>query len=397
LPEPLRGTDRGSFAQTTVAVRLPSIGERVLTENRLSEPARKRVRALIDEMPHAPVRPLSDVHAPDAESWNRSISEQDGRSWLEVPWFFAETYFYRRIVEAVDYFAPNARPPVDPFSYQKGRGLELSWPKIQAAAADLQEAMGKGWAIEPFVHLLKADLWGNQVDLSLWPADDENHPVHAPENADNHLLIDDAREVARHLEAQDGPRRLDVIVDNAGFELIGDLVLADYGLATGVVRQVVLHVKLHPTFVSDALYGDVLSTIEALRKRSEAETHSFGSRLGAYHQNGSLRLSTHAYWTSPLAGWEMPAEVRAELSESDLVISKGDANYRRLLGDRHWPFETPFGEIVGYFPAPLVALRTYKSEVACGLDSERVAQLAAADPEWLINGRWGLIQAYSPH
>jgi len=88
----------------------------------------------------------------------------------------------------------------------------------------------------------------------------------------------------------------------------------------------------------------------------------------------------------------MPASLRRKLSEADLLISKGDANYRRLLGDRHWPFTTPFDDIVGYLPAPLLALRTFKSEVAAGLHPEQVADLDKNDPDWLINGKWGVIQ-----
>ena len=56
--------------------------------------------------------------------------------------------------------------------------------------------------------------------------------------------------------------------------------------------------------------------------------------------------------------WEMPLELHRQLSTSYLVLSKGDANYRRLLGDRHWDFTTPFAQAVGSVPAPLLALRT---------------------------------------
>jgi hypothetical protein len=84
--------------------------------------------------------------------------------------------------------------------------------------------------------------------------------------------------------------------------------------------------------------------------------------------------------------------VNAELARADLVISKGDANYRRLLGDRHWAFTTPFDEVVSYFPAPVLALRTLKAEVACGLSAEQVEHLDNTHPDWLTSGEWGVIQ-----
>src|SRR5215467_14514342 len=58
-----------------------------------------------------------------------------------------------------------------------------------------------------------------------------------------------------------------------------------------------------------------------------------------------------------------PDDMRALLAEADLVVAKGDANYRRALGDAHWPWTTPFVDIVSYFPTPLAFLRTCKAEV----------------------------------
>jgi len=175
--------------------------------------------------------------------------------------------------------------------------------------------------------------------------------------------------------------------------LIGDLVLADYLLTTNAAQSVVLHVKLHPTFVSDATDADVRTTIDILAADSHPHTRSMGGRLKSALEDARLLLRTHSFWTSPLLAWEMPDEVRMDLSGSDLVVSKGDANYRRLLGDLAWPLDTAFDDIVAYFPAPLVALRTYKSELGCGLDPERIAELNRTEKDWLTSGRWGIIQA----
>jgi hypothetical protein len=37
----------------------------------------------------------------------------------------------------------------------------------------------------------------------------------------------------------------------------------------------------------------------------------------------------------------MPDDVRPRLAEADVVLVKGDAHYRRALGDAHWPWTTP--------------------------------------------------------
>lgn len=393
VPEPLRGTDRGSFAEYTVARRMPAIAERVLEENELDADTRRSVQSLVRELPDAPVRLLADPAAPDAEDWNRVVASVLGQSWLEVAWFFAETYFYRRIVEAVGYFASNGRRGTDPFRYQKRRGLEVSADQIDAAFDALEDMLSEGWRPDHVSRLLKADLWGNQADLSLWPADDKNHPTHAAEDADSHLLIDTSLDVARHLARRQPVNRVDVIADNAGFELIGDLVLADYLLTTGTAERVHLHVKLHPTFVSDATEEDVRATADVLGRASREATRAGGRRIAEHLTSRRLELRTHPFWTSALAGWEMPDEVHADLSNSALVVAKGDANYRRLLGDRHWPLDAPFTDIVSYLKVPLVALRTYKSEVGCGLQAHQVTALDAKEPDWRTNGRWGIIQS----
>ncbi len=50
------------------------------------------------------------------------------------------------------------------------------------------------------------------------------------------------------------------MIDNAGFEFICDLCLVDFLLGRAFGNQVYLHLKPHPTFVSDAMIKDVLYT-----------------------------------------------------------------------------------------------------------------------------------------
>jgi hypothetical protein len=91
----------------------------------------------------------------------------------------------------------------------------------------------------------------------------------------------------------------------------------------------------------------------------------------------------------------MPDDLYQELAAAHLVISKGDANYRRALGDAHWSATTPVTEIVGGFPAPIVFLRTCKSEVIVGLAPGQAEALTTRDPAWLVNGEWGMVQFVS--
>lgn len=399
IPDPLRGCEIGTFAHKTVTVRMPDTVRRVITENDFSPEVVGALETLLSELPNGVIRPLRDRSAPDLQAWEGYVKPFLGQTWLEVPWFFAETYLFRRILEASGYFEPGAFKGIDPFSYQKRTALEVSRNDIRILIGRLRRGLERGtWNPETFERLLHADLWGNQADLNLWPADEEGRPRHADADVEReHLLADDTELLLAHLSRLEAGRlRVDLIADNAGLEFVCDLALSDYLLTSRVAEVVNLHLKMHPTFVSDTIPENVGQTISFLREDENIEVQKFGERVQAYLDRDRLRLHADPYWTSPLSGWEMPDVLRQELSGADLLISKGDANYRRLLGDRHWPYSTPFDEIVSYLPAPLIALRTLKSEVAAGIDAARLETLASIDPDWLIDGKWGVIQFGDP-
>ena len=390
IPEPLRGADSGTFAHSSVVERLPEIVRRTIDENDFRAQVIDDLENLIEEIPLAVMRALADPFAPDAESWTAFVAIHAGLNWLEVPWFFAEFYFYRRVLEATGYFQAGEQGYlVDPFLEQKTQGLRHSINSIEGLAAELNawpEIMPS--QLDCIEALLIKSLWGNRADLSMWPVDGGNNEEPAP--AKEHILLNAAEQIAEHLSSK--RERVDIVLDNAGFEFAADLFLADFMLQSDVVQQVFLHPKAYPIFVSDVIHPDLLTTLERLEDQSLPQASMIASRLSRFLENGQLCIHEDLFWTSPLALWEIPPSLHAELAKSDLVIFKGDANYRRLLGDRHWPFEKPFEEIVNYFPAPIAALRTLKSEVVCGLTPGQIGDLSAEDPEWMVNGRWGLIQ-----
>ena len=49
-------------------------------------------------------------------------------------------------------------------------------------------------------------------------------------------------------------------------------------------------------------------------------------------------------------------------------------------------------DVCAYFPAPFVTLRTLKGEIMVGLQPGQAEALQAEDPDWLIDGRRGVIQ-----
>ena len=392
IPEPIRGSEMGTFAHHTVTVRMPGIARRLLADNDFRPEVTKRVETLIAGLPDGPVRAIQDIAAPDIADWQRYTAPHLGKTWLEVPWFFAEHYFYRRILEATGYFRPGPEQGVDPFATEKARGLLASQAGTQALTVQMDGHPGHTQAA--LSHLLQATLWGNQSDLSMWPVDKSDRPDHHDASQqDAHLVVDETPAILAYLlKPASLPEQVDLIVDNAGFELVCDLALAEFLLSSGTVKTVQLHLKAHPTFVSDATVEDVHRTLAGLGTGPHPSVQRLAERLHNHLESGRLRLLDAFFWNSPLEFWEMPSEIRQVLAGSNLVISKGDANYRRLLGDRHWSLSTSLADTLRYFPAPLALVRVLKSETVIGLQPGQPDGLSRQEPGWMTSGKWGLVQ-----
>jgi uncharacterized protein with ATP-grasp and redox domains len=241
-----------------------------------------------------------------------------------------------------------------------------------------------------FERLLHASLWGNRTDLSYNVAAQIGRTARLEDERSN-LLVNDTEQVWEYL-TQRPRRRLGIITDNAGTELLMDLALTDFILSEDLAERVDLHLKPQPFFVSDAMADDVKAGLEALITGGDA-ARALESRLQSHLDTQHLRLHTHWHYATSLFYFQLPPDLHKELASVDLVILKGDVNYRRLVGDVHWPPTTPFEAATAYFPAPLVALRTMKAELIVGLGTGDAEQLQEGDPEWMVNGQRGLIQA----
>lgn len=343
------------------------------------------LRALRAEVLGGTIRPLTE-EAPDRALWDRLSAPHVGGSWQDVPWYWAEAFFYRRLLEATRYFQPGAWWGLDPFGPLKRAELRSGVTALEGSLATLPQ--------QPAARLralLLGSLWGNRFDLSLPEVAEAARARPTPEGA---LLVDDTGAVCATLMGSRG-LRVALIADNAGSELLADLALIDFLLERGMAREVTLHLKWHPFFVSDATTQDVLLALEALGEGG-AQTSGLAGRLRAHLRLRRLTFCAHWFFVTSLAYFEMPDDLAAELAAADLVVLKGDANYRRLVGDARWDPTTPLERAAGYFPAPFVVLRTLKSEVAVGLTAEAVGRAQGADPEWMTSGRWGVVQAHLP-
>lgn len=393
LPAPIMMSEANPFAHFTLTQRMPDIIRRVISENEFSSEIVNNLEALIQELTQKIEYFIKD-EGQDIVDWERYLQPFIGKYWVDIPWFFAEAYFYRRILESTHYFNCG----IDPYALQKRRGLETAMPAILELSTRVNR-WNKSQQHNNFTNLIALlyfALWGNRADMSLFPINAEHNNnrqiIHLEQSQ---ILVDDTPQLAEAI-SNFNKARIDFIVDNAGFELFSDLCLADFLLTNHWAGTIYLHLKPYPTFVSDATIQDVCNTIDILLANENREVQLLANRLRDHITQGRLLCNDDYFWTSPLVFWEMPESLRSELGQSSLILIKGDANYRRCLGDLRWSFTTAFEDIVCYFPAPLAVLRTLKSELAVGLQLTQVGRLNNQDPHWLTNGQWGMIQFVEP-
>ena len=412
----LRGTDASAtvpvgdasgdaFTRESIRVRLPAILRETAAANAhaglcLSQSAQAAILGLADEIAaNAVIAPLAP--AQPEQGW-----EQDGpflggvegvQRYLEAPFFLVEEYMYKRLLDIVRTLGAPAGSDV--FAEQKRMSLEVAATAFEAIVLPLATAPAAGAA------LLRATiyraLWGNRADLSLSAgavSSGSAEDIALPSDEADLLLSDDSLAAVELLLRRPAEGEVVLVLDNCGLELLSDLVLAQALLRSGAAARVALLCKSSPVFVSDALTADVSTHVAWIRTLGErsAAAAALAADLEAHLEAGKLTVEADAFFTSPLPFWELPEALAARLRRSTLAIIKGDANYRRLLGDRHWPRDTPFARAVSFWaPCPLLALRTLKAGLCVGLSAEAEQRAAARRRDWLTAGVFGIAQLSS--
>lgn len=216
-----------------------------------------------------------------------------------------------------------------------------------------------------FMEMCEICLWGNATDLSLltsltYEDIQKLQGSEARKQSEKNIIVNDLEAAYESLKKAKGDRRVDIVLDNAGFELYVDLILAGYLLSAGLATTVVLHPKSIPWFVSDVLPADFAALLNAIADPqafystpSEDEKHAgktptsllqtevdelsfLFQQWSGFHQEGQLVLRPNRFWTEGGSYWRLPTSdprLFEDLKGSELVIFKGDLNYRKLTGD----------------------------------------------------------------
>ncbi|KAK5077585.1 Hairy/enhancer-of-split with YRPW motif protein 2 [Exophiala xenobiotica] len=412
------------------------------------------------EMQHnRALTPLQDDGNPDIPLYNaeldaRTAAALDGPAneapkWHNAEWLFSECYMYRRI--ATIFSTTTHWKSYDYFSRQKIATFRSSRPAVLELCAKYKEIITNIRTtneVVPDVHdeskiadaekllfteMAEICLWGNATDLSLltnmtYEDIQKLQGSDARKESEKNILFNDLPKAFEILNdakrSKEERRRVDIVLDNAGFELFVDLVLAGYLLATGLATEVVLHPKSLPWFVSDVLPGDFSALLDAMRnprafyevgedgkepvplaEDEAADIRFLFEHWSQLHSDGQIVLRPNGFWTHAGSFWRMPKvapDLYDDLKESELVVFKGDLNYRKVIGDAAWDPTTPMHEAAGPLGKSsgirVLALRTCKGDTVVGLPKgrdEELRQEQGGQPEarkWAWKGKWAVVE-----
>eukprot|EP01138_Halocafeteria_seosinensis_P010561 gb/GECG01010783.1/.p1 GENE.gb/GECG01010783.1/~~gb/GECG01010783.1/.p1 ORF type:complete len:466 (+),score=61.80 gb/GECG01010783.1/:1-1398(+) len=308
--------------------------------------------------------------------------------WSTAPWFVSENYMYFRIMK-VARLSGLPEFAQDPFQVQKQQALVSA----ESAYDEMIHTIENTHETRRLRLLLLRSLWGNRADLSLsaGAASDASHKETS--SLESTLLANDTSRAVTYLrdKLETAEPQVSIMLDNCGLELLSDLIFSEFLVQNGAV--VTLHCKESPTFVSDATETDVFKHLEWI-EGVPSKGKEIASRIRTHLSSRKLCIKVHPFYNSPCPMWDIPSDVAGSLEQMDLCILKGDANYRRLLGDRKFRATEPFRRVAMCVPSKAtLALRTCKSDVLIGADEKAIqtAEQQHCDRQWLTNGQYGIV------
>lgn len=384
IPPLIMTSDPDSFANFTISTRKPQIIDQILDSKEFSLDIKRAFLDFQSELTSGHVQSLKE-NTVDRVIWDQDLSQWIGKKWTEIPWLLAESYFYRRILEITKYFQSGPLKEVDPFDNLKKQEMDDGIITL----IDLFPKLDIKNSYEQFFQFCTKSLWGNRGDLSISAGLDQDM------NTQHHRIIIDETRVAYHYLTQKQDNLIAYFVDNTGKELFFDFALIDFLLQTGLAKQITCFVKSQPFYVSDAMPKDFFKSIKMMDSSNSSPVKELSQRINNNINSGTITLKSPPFLTYGRTYDQLPKSFYDDLASYDLVILKGDLNYRRVMRDRHWHPTTPTAIAAGYFPTSFLIFRTLKAELIVGLTNEILSSIESEnDPDWLTNGKRGLITFY---
>ncbi|MFG6101598.1 ARMT1-like domain-containing protein [Leptothoe sp. EHU-05/26/07-4] len=378
-PDPIKRIRGEGFVDYTITRRLPKILstiEKQLQDHRQLEAAQRLLQSVMEGSPID-----TKIFSCPTAYWENYLDHLSRLTWNDPSFFDLEFLFYHGLNSIAGYF---------------DNGVDVFWPTRQRALAEAIPALDSG--LEKILQLSDTDLLKATIRCSLF-ANEADYSQLITSRSDSNLwndrvLLDESDEFISCLEQHPVKGDIHIIADNAGHELCWDLVMVDALLRSFNNIRVIIHVKPWPMFVSDALSIDVEETLNRFVDENLSEGICLmGQRLRSAMDCDRLLIQAEADWGEPRHFSALNDDLSNTLSNSTIVISKGDLNYRRFVQDRQWPMDTPVEIATDGVPFKALALRVLKSDALVGIDLSIAETAAAKFDNWRTRGHFAVIQS----
>lgn len=300
-----------------------------------------------------------------------------------APFLFVEHYFYFDILKQL--YNKGASIGKDPYKEKKRNSIEGKNETLKKKNKENMESSIKG-DYEAVIQSIRNILKSGTTDLSQMQNKQTEHDLN------NRVVIDDCGKFREYLNIKE-INRMDIILDNFGFESLYTIILVINLIELKNVQEVYFHIKVLPIYVSDVIqsdYGDdVDDLLKALNNISELIFKKYKDVEERIHWEADM------FWNMPIPFKSMPQNLLKKFSSSDLIIILSDLNYRKLIEDREWPCDTDIRKRINYFSAPILVIRALKSNILVGISKDQYMiheKNAESCSEWRNTGEYGIIQ-----
>jgi len=106
LPPELLNNDPQGFAWAVWHDRTPKLVTQIRDAHPYGPGQRRALDALLEEISSGVMEPLGP-HANDCAIWASWGANYFGKPWLDTPFLWSESYFYRRLLDAISFFEPG--------------------------------------------------------------------------------------------------------------------------------------------------------------------------------------------------------------------------------------------------------------------------------------------------
>ncbi|KAI8850763.1 hypothetical protein BC829DRAFT_425100 [Chytridium lagenaria] len=327
------------------------------------------------------VRLIEDDAGDDLEIWNESVRTHFSES--------TSTLLHGYGLNATCFHLSSSWKNYDPFLVQKIQAFHGSLDDVINLSTRLADSLHINDMVF-FRELVLLSLWGNATDLSMFAGMDQSDIANMKAGAgESNIISNDLDALCEYVSGMNDAR-VDFILDNSGFEFFSDLLLADHLHQIGRAKRTVFHLKSMPWFVSDTNHHDVEWLLKSLESPEDFFTalrssprfinvdfatlllplKTLAARWRQYITSGNWVFTDHRFWTTGWAYHHLPTEAPElwqQLSESALLIFKGDLNYRKL------------------------AIGAMAGDPCVGIASGKADLLDTKDPDWRWNGKFAVV------